>query len=228
MIRERRGLVWDPSIGYGADFFLTLSTSNQGSIFDPFMLVSVFTPPRYSEIIFTAIVFLRLYLCGITFSLLAFRKKSENYAALCGAMVYTFSACAYVGLYQTPFIVPMYMLPLIIYGAEELFENGNPLLYSASLTAMAVWSYYFTYMIAFMIAGHIFLSWAFGGPGEHTLSRFLKLPADFCYIHFYRQAWRLLFCFRLQKPYGHGPDSGSKPIFRSCMTKPITPDYWPD
>ena len=75
MIRERRVLVWDPSIGYGADFFLTLSTSNQGSIFDPFMLVSVFTPPRYSEIIFTAIVFLRLYLCGITFSLLAFRKK---------------------------------------------------------------------------------------------------------------------------------------------------------
>ena len=60
-------------------------------------------------------------------------------------MVYTFSACAYVGLYQTPFIVPMYMLPLIIYGAEELFENGNPLLYSVSLTAMAVWSYYFTY-----------------------------------------------------------------------------------
>ena len=184
MIRERRVLVWDPSIGYGADFFLTLSSSNQGSIFDPFMLVSVFTPPRYSEIIFTAIVFLRLYLCGITFSLLAFRKKSENYAALCGAMVYTFSACAYVGLYQTPFIVPMYMLPLIIYGAEELFENGNPLLYSVSLTAMAVWSYYFTYMIAFMIAGHIFLSWAFGGPGEHTLSRFLEIAGRFLLYSF--------------------------------------------
>ena len=159
IIRGEGIRMWDPAIGYGADFYLTLSGSNSGSLFDPINWFSALVPARFAEYGFTITVFLRIYLCGITFSIMAFRKNREDYAVLCGALAYTFCACAYVGLYQFSFIVPMYLFPLVIYGTVELFENKKPVLYTTTLALSALWSYYFTYMTAILIISYCMIKW---------------------------------------------------------------------
>ena len=159
IIREGKVVIWDPAVGYGSDFFLTLSGSNSGSLFDPINWLSALVPARFAEYGFTFTVFLRLYLCGISFSVLAFSKKYENYSVLCGAITYTFCACAYVGLYQFSFIVPMYVFPLLIVGINMLFERDKPFLYTVVLALSALWSYYFTFMMAILTVIYCIIKW---------------------------------------------------------------------
>lgn len=179
IIRNGSIRIWDPALGYGADFFLTLSGSNSGSVFDPINWLSVLVPAEYAEYAFTVTVFLRLYLCGIAFSILAFRKKAEGYAALCGALTYTFCACAYVGLYQFSFIVPMYVFPFVICGVDELFENNRATLYTISLALSALWSYYFTYMTAILVVAYCIIKWFYQKTGDKNIKRFFLLIGRF-------------------------------------------------
>ena len=179
IIRGEGLKIWDPALGYGADFYLTLSGSNSGSLFDPVNWISTFIPARFAEFGFTVTVFLRLYLCGISFSIFAFRKNKEGYAVLCGALAYTFCACAYVGMYQFSFIVPMYVFPLVIYGTDELFEKNKPVIYVITLTLSALWSYYFTYMTAVLVVSYCVIKWLCQGREEKNIKRFLPLLGRF-------------------------------------------------
>ena len=149
--------VWDPSIGYGADFFLTMS----GFICDPLNWIAVITPEKIAEYSFFLMVAFKLYLTGIAFSVLGFRRNLEPYAVLCGALVYSFSASAYTGLYQSGFINPMFALPLLIVGVDELFEGNHSVMYVLVLAYCAITSFYLTYMIAILIVLYCILKWIF-------------------------------------------------------------------
>ncbi len=179
IIRGGQFRIWDPAIGYGADFYLTISGSNSGSLFDPINWLSALIPARFAEYAFAATVFLRLYLCGITFSILAFRKNGDGYAVLCGALAYTFSACAYVGLYQFSFIVPMYVFPLVICGTDDLFEKNKPLLYTIILTLSALWSYYFTYMTAILVVVYCVIKWFCQKSEKRNITQFFSVLGRF-------------------------------------------------
>ena len=95
---------WEPNIGYGTDIFDCMG----GYFIDPLYLVTLWIPERFSEPVFNAIVVFRLYLAGISFSILSLKRGNQYYSTFCGAIVYTFSACAYIGLNQSSFIMPMY------------------------------------------------------------------------------------------------------------------------
>ena len=67
---------WDFSIGEGSDILTTLHYYGIG---DPVLFLSVFCPDRYMYLFYDISVFVRMYLSGIAFSLLAFYKEKKNY-----------------------------------------------------------------------------------------------------------------------------------------------------
>ena len=147
--------LWEPNIGYGADVFDCIG----GYFMDPLYFITLWIPEKFSEPVFNSIVVFRLYLAGISFSVLALKRGHQYYSSFCGAIVYTFSACAYIGLNQSGFIVPLYILPLLVLGADELYEKKKPTLYVILLAYFAVASFYFVYMFAIMLVCYCLLKW---------------------------------------------------------------------
>ena len=147
--------VWEHSIGYGADFFLTM----WGTVCDPVYWISALVPERYAEFGYNLLVVIKLYLAGISFSVFGFRRGLKPYSVLCGALVYTFCACAYTGIYQSYFINPLYLFPLLICGADELFAGKRSVLYVLSLTYFAITSFYLTYMAGILLVIYVLIKW---------------------------------------------------------------------
>ena len=67
--------MWDMHIGYGSDILTTLHYYVIG---DPLTLLSVFVPEKDTEILYELLIFLRIYLSGITFSIYCFYRKIPN------------------------------------------------------------------------------------------------------------------------------------------------------
>ena len=155
LITEGRFVVWDPSIGYGADFFLTMS----GFICDPVNWIAIFFSARAAEYGFLLMVIIKLYLCGISYSVFAHHRRHKPYTVLCGAVLFTFCACAYTGMYQSGFITPMYILPILLYGVDELFERKKSGIYVRSLAFCAIGNFYTTYMLSILVICYCIVKW---------------------------------------------------------------------
>ena len=166
---------WDPSIGYGADFY----NSMPGFFCDPLNWISVFFSEKHAEFGFQLLVVLKLYLCGLSFTWFGLKRKQPPYAVLCGSVIYTFCSCAYTGMYQSIFLLPMYMLPLLLIGADELFEKKQSALYVASLSLCAVISFYITYMMAVLLIGYFFLKWFQAKNMEKSVITFSRMVGRF-------------------------------------------------
>ena len=166
---------WEPNIGYGTDIFDCMG----GYFIDPLYLVTLWIPERFSEPVFNAIVVFRLYLAGISFSILSLKRGNQYYSTFCGAIVYTFSACAYIGLNQSSFIMPMYVLPVLIMGADELYEKKKPTLYVLMLAYFALSSFYFVYMFAIMLVCYCLLKWILTDKDKRTFKDLIKKVISF-------------------------------------------------
>ena len=59
--------MWDMNIGYGSDILTTLHYYVIG---DPLTLLSVFVPADKTETLYEVLIFLRIYLAGISFSII--------------------------------------------------------------------------------------------------------------------------------------------------------------
>ena len=134
---------YDFTIGMGEDI---------GSIvrFHPLDYLSVFVPSSGTEILYAFIIFLRLYLAGLAFSVLAFRFSCEGSAVLIGSIVYLF--CGYVfelGIVHPIYISPMIVMPLLLVGAEYMMDRKRK--HSFALLSIMVYlgftsNYYFMYI----------------------------------------------------------------------------------
>ena len=175
-VRTGQFPIWDPSIGYGADMFTTM----YGFILDPVNWIAIFVPEGLlSETAFLVMVIIKFYLCGLSFSIFGLRRKKEPFAVLCGAIIYTFCACGYVGMYQSAFMTPMYLFPLLICGTDELFEHKKAGLYTVVLALTAVQNFYFAYMMAILIVIYCLLKWFFSYTGEKTFKIFIQIVGRF-------------------------------------------------
>lgn len=67
-------VMWDMSLGYGADI---LSTLNYYAIGDPLNLLYGFVSPKNTETMYDFMIVLRMYLAGITFIMYARKMKNE-------------------------------------------------------------------------------------------------------------------------------------------------------
>ena len=140
---------WDFSIGYGADIITTLSYYGLG---DPLDLLAAFVPGRWTEQLLEGLIVLRLYLAGLAFMAFSRRHGNSRFGTLLGALAYVFSAWPIqAGLIEPVFLVPMYCFPLMLLGADDLFEGRSPVLYIAAIALTVLSNFLFFYMAAVLL-----------------------------------------------------------------------------
>lgn len=149
---EKRKLIipdWDFYIGEGSDIIATLHYYVIG---DPIALFSVFVPTKYMHYFYSFSCLLRLYLAGISFSVLAFGTGQKNYhGIIAGAISYSFSTWALVNVARHPyFLNPMIYFPLMILGIEKVIRKERPYLFIGVAAVSAASNFYFFYMIALL------------------------------------------------------------------------------
>lgn len=142
------------SLGLGSD---TIKTLHYYAIGDPLNLFSAFIPERLIYLFYCMLIILRLYLSGISFSVLAINRGNKNTSALlAGSMVYVFCGFALFSAVRHPyFINPMIYLPFILTGVHRFLEKGKPALYIFFVAIAAMSNFYFLYMIAIITAVYI-------------------------------------------------------------------------
>lgn len=142
--------MWDMHIGFGSDILTTLHYYVIG---DPLTLLSVFVPEKNTEILYEILIFLRIYLAGITFSIYCFYRKNPKQATFIGSLVYIFAGWTiYASMKHPYFSNPMIYLPLVLMGIEKVYKKEKPHLFICATAVAAMSSFYFFYMISiFMV-----------------------------------------------------------------------------
>ena len=134
---------YDFTIGMGDDI---------GSIvrFHPLDYLSVFVPASGTEVLYAFLIFLRLYLAGLSFSLYVFHWKCPALSTLAGSIVYLY--CGYVfelGIVHPIYISPMIVMPLLLLGAEYMMDPERRygfVLFSVMVYLGFTSNYYFMYI----------------------------------------------------------------------------------
>ncbi|MDR0890503.1 MAG: YfhO family protein [Oscillospiraceae bacterium] len=141
--------LWDFGIGFGADILTTLHYYVIG---DPLNLLTALVPAAKTEILYSALVLLRLFLAGFAFSAYCKKMNRGRFATLCGALSYTF--CGYV-LFATVrhpyFANPMIYLPLLLIGVEKIFAKEKPYVFILTVFVSAVSNFYFFYVLCLLV-----------------------------------------------------------------------------
>lgn len=133
--------MWDMHIGYGADVITTLHYYVYG---DPLNLLSVFVPENKTEYLYEALIFLRMYLAGITFSRFCFFHKHKEYPVLIGTMIYISSMWMItVGFNHIFFLIPSVYFPLVLLGIDKIYGGKRPFTYIGALALSALANFYF-------------------------------------------------------------------------------------
>lgn len=140
---------WDLSIGYGADILTTLSYYVIG---DPLNLLAALVPSQYTEWLLEFLMLLRGWLAGLAFIAYSLYHKNSRFGTLLGAVAYSF--CGWfvqTALTEPFFIIPMYCFPLVLLGADYIFDGRRPTLYMAALALTAISNFLFFYMVAVLL-----------------------------------------------------------------------------
>ena len=147
--------MWDMHIGYGSDILTTLHYYVIG---DPLTLLSVFVKPEHTEALYGFLIFLRIYLAGITFSIYSFYHRNSKQATFMGTMIYIFAGWTiYASMKHPYFANPMIYLPLILMGIDKIYKKEKPYVYIWSVAIAGLSNFYFFYMIViFMVLYAVF------------------------------------------------------------------------
>ncbi len=185
MIRSFFASVWQGSVsfplysfgaGYGADILGTMA----GCLNDPFNLVSVVVPPAYAEYAFESLVFVRFFLAAVAFSLCALSKGNSRSASFCGSLCYIL--CGYAvfwGVLRHPnFLNEAILLPLLLLGADKVFEKKSPALFIIAMAGQFFFSVYFSYMVLIVLVIYCLLAYGFR-ERDKSVRDFLRLLGTF-------------------------------------------------
>lgn len=141
--------MYDFNIGVGGDIFTSLSFYTIG---DPLNIFSVFVPENQIETFYIFMIFLRLFLSGISFSAFCFYLKKSRYQTLIGALVYVFGGYGLqVSIRHPFFILGMIYLPLLLIGVEKIFRKEKPTFFVVMVFVMAISNFYFLYILTLLL-----------------------------------------------------------------------------
>lgn len=167
---------WDMGIGYGGDIVTTLHYYCLG---DPLTLISVFFSEEHTELCYNILVILRLYLSGIAMLCYCKHRGIEGYSSVIGALIYSFSGYAIsAGVFHPFFAIPMIYLPMLLLGADFLFENKSPLFFILSVALALVSNFYFFYMLVIMVVLYAVLRY-FSYYGKFDFTAFIRIFLKF-------------------------------------------------
>lgn len=160
------------SLGLGSDVITTLHYYVIG---DPLNLLSAVVPSDYTVYLFEALLFVRLYLSGLTFSHYCFHKGLKNqFGILAGAFVYAFCGFSLVAMRHPYFINPMIYFPLLLMGVDRVLAKKRPYLLIVTVGIATVSNFYFLYMLGILTVIYV-------------VGKLISL-----YRHAWKQAWKPL------------------------------------
>ncbi|MEY8460638.1 YfhO family protein [Eggerthellaceae bacterium 24-137] len=164
------------NIGYGADILATAG----GCFNDPLNAVSALCPPEYAEYLFEALIFLRFYLAAVAFSLYCFSRGNGQAPTFLGALAYVLGGYVVLwGVLRHPnFINLAILLPLILWGADRVFERKSPALLIVSMGLLFFFSVYFSYMTLIVLFAYCLLRYFFV-PRTRSVRDFAALLGRF-------------------------------------------------
>ena len=171
--------LWDFGIGYGSDI---LTTFTYYAIGDPLNLVSAIVPTQYTEILYDALIVVRMFLAGLFFMVLCKRLSVGRAGALGGALAYAFCSWAiFAGLRHSFFLNPMVYLPLLLVGAEKILAKESPVLFIVMMAIAALSNFYFSYMLAIMVAIYTLVRF-FGTASYRSVKNFFVVLFKFVFF----------------------------------------------
>ena len=134
--------MFDFRLGLGDDIIQSLAANSIGSIFH---ILSVFVPPNHIDVYYDIIFVLRIYLAGISFSILCIYARQKYWAILIGSLCYVFSGFVLKGIFHPMF--PMVYTPLLFLGLDLILQKKKPFLFIICVFLLATTSFYYLYMI---------------------------------------------------------------------------------
>ena len=165
---------WDLSIGLGADIITTLSYYGLG---DPLDLLSAFVPSARTHQLLAGLIVLRGWLGGAAFLAYSRYHRNSRFGSLLGAVAYAF--CGWflqTALTEPIFSIPLYCFPLVLLGADWLFDGRSPLLFIAAVALAAGSNFLFFYMIALLTVVYAAVKYLY----RFRRYGLLRLPVLFC------------------------------------------------
>lgn len=166
-------LTWN--IGYGMDMFANLAYYIFGDFLSYFALI---TKTTFLDTLYQILIFIRLYLVGISFLIYGFHKNLSNKSNLIGALTYTFSAFSLFAMARHPyFINPLIIFPLLMLATDNAIEKDKPIFFILIVALMFISSFYFAYMmsICIMIYGIILILKKHKGNPKEIIKNFLTI-----------------------------------------------------
>lgn len=134
--------MWNTGIGLGGDVITTMGAY----LGDPFNWVSVFIAPQHAEAAFNVMIVARFFFAGLAFAWYGFNHGDSRFAVLCGAVSYAFSGYMLVTFIESFFATPMVLFPLLLLGADRLFQGRSPVLFIVAAALFFIDYFYFAYM----------------------------------------------------------------------------------
>jgi uncharacterized membrane protein YfhO len=157
LVTEHRLVIpaWDMNIGYGGEIVTTLHYYCLG---DPLTLISVFFSEKDTELCYSLLVIIRIYLAGIAMLCYCRHRGTAVYSSVAGAIAYSF--CGYAvsaGIFHPFFATPLVYFPLLLWGAELIFEKKTPFVFIASVALSLLSNFYFFYMQVIFVVLYVLL-----------------------------------------------------------------------
>ena len=166
--------LWAWNSGYGADVLTTFDV-----FLDPLNLVSAIVPAKLSEWVFQLLVVVRMYLAGLAFVFYCRTRGENRTGTVLGALVYALGGAGLMGVIWASGLHALILFPVVLAGAERVLAGGRPWVFIASLTCLAVVSYYFTYMACILLVGYLAVRVVMVERPNLTVMRFLRWVAVF-------------------------------------------------
>ena len=166
--------LWEWCSGYGADIPTTFDV-----FLDPLNLVSAITPEALSEWVFQALVVLRLYLAGLAFTYYCRTRGDGETGTVLGALLYSLCGAGLTVVRWSSGLHALILFPVVLAGAERVLAGKRPWVFVASLTTLAIVSYYFTFMACVLLVGYLAVRVIMVERPHLTIAGFMRWVAVF-------------------------------------------------
>ena len=170
---------WDFSIGYGSAVIPTL---HYYCIGDPLALLSVFFHPENTEILYTILLILRMYLAGLSFGAYCSFMKTDSRGILPGSLSYIFSGYVIFVCFRQPFFLNAFIyFPLILIGVEKIFRKEKPYLFIGMILLSILSNFYFFYMLTLGTILYVLIRYFYSDQKKDARSFFTLLGSFLLY-----------------------------------------------
>lgn len=139
--------MWTMGSGYGTDVVETYLSM----LANPFMWLSAPVPAFLAEYMLELACLAQLYLAGLAFSAWVRGHGASRANAMVGALCYVFAANVMVVFSQSTFALILLAAPLVLIGADRVFDRRGAGLFVASLSWLLLYSFYDAYMLLVLL-----------------------------------------------------------------------------